>query len=756
MATAGDSRSFLVRVHHGGKFVRDPGLRYSNGEMEDYEIFDIDKLNYRRIVNMVAQVGYGNYPRLWWLRPGGKIDCDLIYFYDDSGMHQLLNTMKNGETIDMYCEHAVDHPEIINQLTDADSHNVEVMGDYEDLGYFDIDVDIGPNTDDENEELASAREKKKTYAEEQKAEDLESSDEEDTVEPEVVSSNPDRAVLEEVGSDIEYQNVDDGYESIDEEADNQGNSVLRVKKTRKVLYNPNVNAQSFLVGMVFKNMKEFKLACTKYSILRGVDIDFVRNEKDRVRAVCCFKNCPWLCFASKEGNTGDVKIKKYIPKHMCMKSFTNRRITSKYLAFHLREVIENKPSIRVTVLREMAKQDLKFEIGYYMVKRAKQQVLQETKGNYVKEYATLHDYAQEIRETNIGSTVVVLPIRGTNQFDFFYVCFDALKKGWKQGCRPVIGMDGCFLKTECGGQLLTAVGRDGNDQQFPIAWAVVKVENKQTWTWFIKLLKTDLEITDGDGLVVVTDMQKPRGRPKKNRRKEPDEPKKAGKLSKKGISIKCSVCREYGHNKNGCKNRVKAQTNQTSGNPTSENLNQSDAEIAKEYYFHYEKPENVPSSENIVQDLLTRAANKESQTTSKDQEHKEASTKKKKNAKEPTGIIFEGGRASIDSVFFLENFHKEKVSYDKEQMRTIGLVQPPASYQGNPSYGRFKSPGLRWDGSPAVTVNQLQADVERAKRSRNPSDETQAAMASQSKEGNQTTDAQRTHKMQKTRPTWRP
>ena len=69
-------------------------------------------------------------------------------------------------------------------------------------------------------------------------------------------------------------------------------------------------------------------------------------------------------------------------------------------------------------------------------------------------------------------------------------------------------MDGCFLKTCCKGELLIAIGRDGNNQIFPIAWAIVIVENKVNWIWFLQLLKQDLGISNGDGLTIISDMQK--------------------------------------------------------------------------------------------------------------------------------------------------------------------------------------------------------------------------------------------------------
>ncbi|CAI9293987.1 unnamed protein product [Lactuca saligna] len=61
---------------------------------------------------------------------------------------------------------------------------------------------------------------------------------------------------------------------------------------------------------------------------------------------------------------------------------------------------------------------------------------------------------------------------------------------------------------EVKGELLTTIGRDANNQVYPIAWAVVDVENKSNWTWFLELLIGDLDLIDGRGLVVISDQHK--------------------------------------------------------------------------------------------------------------------------------------------------------------------------------------------------------------------------------------------------------
>lgn len=51
------------------------------------------------------------------------------------------------------------------------------------------------------------------------------------------------------------------------------------------------------------------------------------------------------------------------------------------------------------------------------------------------------------------------------------------------------------------GELLSTVGRDGNNQMFPIAWAVVESENKDSWSWFLKFLIDDIRMEQRAGLL---------------------------------------------------------------------------------------------------------------------------------------------------------------------------------------------------------------------------------------------------------------
>ena len=51
-------------------------------------------------------------------------------------------------------------------------------------------------------------------------------------------------------------------------------------------------------------------------------------------------------------------------------------------------------------------------------------------------------------------------------------------------------------------------------------------------------------------------LRRPPGRPKKNRVREPDEPKAGTKLGRSGTTKKCKKCGRLGHNKRSCKGEV--------------------------------------------------------------------------------------------------------------------------------------------------------------------------------------------------------
>lgn len=110
-------------------------------------------------------------------------------------------------------------------------------------------------------------------------------------------------------------------------------------------------------------------------------------------------------------------------------------------------------------------------------------------GDIGRQFAMIWSYAAELGRVCPGNTFKI-NVEKPNQsilprFGSFYFCFDGCKRGFVDGCRPFIGVDGCHLKKKYGGQLLIVVGRDPNDQYFPLEFRVVETETKESWRWFL-------------------------------------------------------------------------------------------------------------------------------------------------------------------------------------------------------------------------------------------------------------------------------
>ncbi|XP_075083235.1 uncharacterized protein LOC142166987 [Nicotiana tabacum] len=146
-------------------------------------------------------------------------------------------------------------------------------------------------------------------------------------------------------------------------------------------------------------------------------------------------------------------------------------------------------------------------------KRAKRMILEKMEDSFADAYNKLEGYANELRSSNLGTDVVInisndALSEGKRRFLRMYICFHALKMGFKSGLRPFIGLDGTFLKRKCKGQLLVVVAQDSMRHFYPLAWVIVDKETKVTWSWFLRLLQHSLNLKIGEEVTFILDMQK--------------------------------------------------------------------------------------------------------------------------------------------------------------------------------------------------------------------------------------------------------
>lgn len=116
------------------------------------------------------------------------------------------------------------------------------------------------------------------------------------------------------------------------------------------------------------------------------------------------------------------------------------------------------------------------------------------RGDEKEHYIKLAEYGGELRDRNPGSEFRIQ--NNLLHFERAFISVAACKNGFLSRCRPIISIDGCFIKESYEGQILSAIGIDANDCIYPIAYVVVESECMDSWAWFLFILKQQLGIIE--------------------------------------------------------------------------------------------------------------------------------------------------------------------------------------------------------------------------------------------------------------------
>ncbi|CAI9260760.1 unnamed protein product [Lactuca saligna] len=231
------------------------------------------------------------------------------------------------------------------------------------------------------------------------------------------------------------------------------------------------------LGEKYESPEQFKLCLTNYAVANGYQLRFAKCDRSRILVRCGKKSdenkCPFRCWASWMGNELTWQVKSLEKKHVCARKYSlGSLITPGWIAnLYLNELIRN-PKTKVKEMKADFLQNYSLKLSRGQCERARALSFTLIDGKLTDHYARIWDY------------------------------------GWLKGCRKVIDLDGCFLKGKVKGELIAAIGRDGNNQIYPIAWVVVNVENNDNWKWFIELLQSDIETVEGNRVTLISDQHK--------------------------------------------------------------------------------------------------------------------------------------------------------------------------------------------------------------------------------------------------------
>ncbi|XP_058742255.1 uncharacterized protein LOC131614714 [Vicia villosa] len=477
---------FNAVIQYGGEFVllNNGDMIYRGGVSSLVSELRLEEFTMDSVHRLVMDWGYreGTY-RIWTLIREICEDCFQLKKDDDCydfAAYSCVNQI-DGE---LFIEHDVDYsvasvrsPRCVNEVVEmegSDEDDVEGLGDSEDErataildGFEGIDIGLPMKETTKGLEFISEPKEKKC--------------EDEYISDELESSDPDLS-------------------------DSEKGKVKKFEKFRKDHLNKDFK---FQWGMQFNSLDEFRYAIREWSVLNGREITFTKNESDRVRVVCKAK-CGFLMLCSKVGHKRTFAIKTIVDKHTCARVLDNRSANSRWVAKAVLKKMQSSQDVRITDIIQDLRQNYSVGITVARAWKAKLIAKKMLEGVADRQYAILRRYAAELHKANIGNTLSITVERPNPsippRFGSFYFCFEGCKKGFLNGCRPFVGVDGFHLKTKYGGQLLIAVGRDPNDQYFPLAFGVVETETKESWKWFLELLMNDVGYSSR--YVFISDQQK--------------------------------------------------------------------------------------------------------------------------------------------------------------------------------------------------------------------------------------------------------
>ncbi|GJW95808.1 calcium/proton exchanger, partial [Tanacetum coccineum] len=507
---------FTIYFHYDGIFICSP-LEYTQGHMKELNDTNFHDMSYDHLKEIALRlVPHGCFEKLYYCQTGVKLNLGLTELRSNQDIGDMLKVgYENGNAIDMYVEHfGYD----IMEMAQADRNEEQNQNSIESS-----DDDYNSSDCEEIENV-----------------DFQTEGDESVVIKDISTSDPFlnklcsarimfRGTTEHIQAEIPLVDPDE----------NQIDAVNKVKSgVHYPAFDPDIpwDKMQPTLGMRYETPQQLKLALANYGVANGYQLWYMKNDWREV-LVYCGRNVEEGRCAGKKGNKDRVmpnKVRSGVKKKVVKKQIVKKKVVKKQTvkkttvldsgegtsqstkwtkkqiqdskkvvcpfrlyaswmsnehSFQIKSLISEHKCCRnynlgaLVTYRWIALQYFK-EIIEDPFMRAKQLALFDHEGGLIEHYGKLYQYRKALLDSNPGSTCrldVDESANGSATFRRIYICFLGVKD---------------------------AMGRDANNQMYPIAWTVVMVENADNWGWFLHLLHDDLSLNDRNEITIISDSHK--------------------------------------------------------------------------------------------------------------------------------------------------------------------------------------------------------------------------------------------------------
>ncbi|KAM5587616.1 hypothetical protein ABKV19_006184 [Rosa sericea] len=304
----------------------------------------------------------------------------------------------------------------------------------------------------------------------------------------------DISVLKIGGSCSNTSSVDSRSEVVDE--DDYLGEAFRIEVHKSYL-SDEWSSYIHHVGEKFHGAAELREKLRKYAIAVGFEFVFLRNDLDRIHAICSnvgTEGCDWHLRAHSSAN-GCLYITELNNIHTCkgvVRTQKHKLLGSKVVKTCIAADVSYNLTLKPREIMSKFKSTYGFDISYKVALKAKQSAKEAIYGSDADSFSKLSWYKEAVLESNPGSSFVLEVDPSTNRFHRLFVAYGGCIEGF-QFCLPVLYVDGTFGKSIYKGQILAATGRNGNQGFYPLAICICDSETETNWTFFFNHLKSLLE-----------------------------------------------------------------------------------------------------------------------------------------------------------------------------------------------------------------------------------------------------------------------
>nr|XP_016497948.1 PREDICTED: uncharacterized protein LOC107816716 [Nicotiana tabacum] len=220
-----------------------------------------------------------------------------------------------------------------------------------------------------------------------------------------------------------------------------------------------------------------------YSVMHKFQFRVKRSSARSYWLICVSENCTWHFKATSINDSAMFKVRNFDNQHTCS-LMDNTSIQRKPTAMVVGSMVIPKYSDPKTIytpkdiqLDMLSEHDV--NLTYMQAWRAKEKALQFLRGYPVDSYNKLPSYLYILEKTYLGS-VVRLKKTEDDCFLYVFVVICTSISGWEY-CRPVVVVDGTFLKSSYRRIMLIASTMDAAGTILPLAYAVIDSENDALW-----------------------------------------------------------------------------------------------------------------------------------------------------------------------------------------------------------------------------------------------------------------------------------